>query len=76
MSPIQAPTCIHCPAARKESTVRSYGTEFPHLDALRDSTLLEEGNHATRRGLEGVAHFTLQTYQAAAVVVRTIPRLV
>lgn len=73
MFPVQGPVRIHCPATRKASTVFSYGAKFPHLDAFRDSTLLEEGNgnHATRKGLESVVHFTLQTYQAAAVVVRT-----
>ena len=71
MSPIQAPVCTPSAAAREDLTVPSWGPEFPHLNAFRDFTSLEEGNHATRKRLGSVAQFTLQTYQAAAVVVRT-----
>lgn len=72
MTSIQAPACIHYHDLPRNEPVIS-GTEFLHVDAIsRRSTLLEEENAMTAKSAESAVQYKLPTYQAAAVVVRTI----
>lgn len=65
MSSIQAPVCVHHHDPLHNESVLS-GAIFHR------STLSEEENTMGRKRAESVAQYKLPTYQAAAVVVRTI----
>ena len=72
MTSIQAPACVHYHDLSRNGRVIS-GAEFLHIDAIsRRSTVLEEENVMTRKSAESAVQYKLPTYQAAAVVVRTI----
>jgi hypothetical protein len=72
MTSIQAPACVHYHDLSRNGPVIS-GAECLHIDAIsRRSTVLEEENVLTRKSAESAVQYKLPTYQAAAVVVRTI----
>jgi len=75
MSSIQAPVCVHHHDPLHNESILSRA-EFLHLDAIfHHSTLFEEESEestVTRKKAECFAQYKLPTYQAAAVVVRTI----
>ena len=72
MTSIQAPACVHYRDLPLNEPVTS-DAQFLHVDTIsRRSTLLEEENVMTRKSAESAVQYKLPTYQAAAVVVRTI----
>jgi len=71
MSPVQEPFCTaEYPRTRIDAAL--IRAEFLHPDSFHPSTFLDEEDTAMRRRAESVSQYKLPTYQAAAVVVRTV----
>jgi hypothetical protein len=71
MSNIQAPMCAHHPRTRKDVAFSWPELPLAHPDAIPlHGVFLEGENTFMRRKAEQIVQCKLQTYQAAAVVVR------
>ena len=71
MSPVQEPFCTaEYPRTRIDAAL--IRAEFLHPDSFHPSTFLDEEDASMRRRAESVSQYKLPTYQAAAVVVRTV----